>query len=275
MFVFAVVLLGALLHATWNLIVKRGGDAMLSAVLVGASGAVIAAVALPFLPPPASPSWPFIALSSVLQTAYFFLLARSYQLADMSQVYPVMRGTAPLLVTMANLALPHGDPLTLGAFAGIALICSGVLGVAFGQTQDARGLRFAFLNAFVIAGYTIVDGMGVRRADSPLGYTLWPFLISGVALALWALATRGKALLVYARTHLALATVGGLGSITSYGLALWAMTRAPIPVIAALRETSIVFGTFLAWAVLRERVGRRRMVAVSLIVAGAAMLKLA
>lgn len=272
--VFGVVLFAALLHASWNTIVKGAPDKLLTTILVAASAAAISALTLPFLAQPARESWPFLAASAVLQVGYYLLVARAYRGADMSQAYPLMRGTAPLLVALVS-RFWLGEFLSPAAWAGVALICGGVLSLALaGRGTNVQGVRAALLNAVVIASYTLVDGAGVRASGAPVAYTLWLNLLSGVPLLAWVLAARWRTFLPYARTHLGLGVVGGFGTLTSYGLALWAMTHAPVAVIAALRETSILFATVIAVVVLKEKLSPARIAAVCLIAAGAVVLRL-
>ncbi len=271
---FGVVLFAAALHATWNAIVKGSSDKLLTATLVTGSAALLAIVALPFLEPPASASWPFIGASTVFQICYFRLLALNYQRSEMSLAYPIMRGTAPLIVTLIsvlilNVALP---PL---AWLGIVIICSGVLSLAMSNGRgNGRSVALALLNACVIAGYTLIDGEGVRRSGAPASYTLWIYLLTGPALVSWALLTRRRSFITYAQANWRSGMIGGIGTATSYGLALWAMTMAPIAVVSALRETSILFGILLSATILRERVDRRRIVAACIIASGAIALRL-
>lgn len=273
--VFSLVLLAALLHAVWNAIVKGGGDKWLSTVLIAGFGALAALPFLPFLPLPARASWPFIAVSAMCQWLYYLLLARAYRIADMSQIYPLMRGTAPILVTLAGLA-GMGEVLSDSAFLGVGVICLGILGMAAGlrRGEGAAGVPVALANALVIACYTLIDGMGVRRAGMAASYVFWHFLVSGLPLLAWAFAVRGRVLQDYARRYWRFGLVGGVGSLAAYGLVLWAMTQAPVAVVAALRETSILFGALISWLFLHELVGPRRMLAIGMIAAGAVVLRL-
>jgi drug/metabolite transporter (DMT)-like permease len=272
--VFGVILFSAALHAVWNAIVKGGSDTLLTTILVAASGAAIGLVTLPFLPPVAPAAWPYLAISAVLEIAYYALVAGAYRNADMSRAYPLMRGTPPLLVALVS-SLALGMHLPLTGWAGIALISAGLLSLTLGGTRgNPRGIQFAMINALVIASYTLVDGFGVRASGSPATYTMWIYVLTGLPLATWALLRR-RDLLTYARRNWPLGLAGGVGTVVSYGLVLWAMTTAPIPVVAALRETSILFGTLIAVLVLKERVTRTRLVAVLIIAAGAIVLKLA
>ncbi|HEX5182671.1 MAG TPA: EamA family transporter [Allosphingosinicella sp.] len=272
---FSIVLFSAMLHALWNAIVKSGRDTLLTTVSIAVTASLIAAAILPFLPPPARASWPFIAASTCVQIVYFVLIARIYRVADMSLVYPLMRGTAPLLVAILSFSI-LGERLALFAWIGIALVCAGVLGMAaMARRQSGKGLPPALLNAGLIAGYTLIDGQGVRLSGAPAAYAGWLFLLIGAALGLWAAAAKRRLFFAYAAAHWRLAFVGGAGTAASYGLALWAMTIAPIATVAALRETAILFGTAISGLVLKERIGPARVAAAFAIAAGAAALRLA
>ncbi len=275
--VLAVVLVAALLHAGWNAIVKAGKDALLSTVLVTAGSAVIAALALLFVAAPAPASWPYLAASTLAQLAYYALLAAAYRNADMSHAYPLMRGCAPLLVALASGPL-LGERLSAQQALAVACICAGILGLYLAgaaRQLPSRGSAFALLNAGVIAGYTLIDGVGVRKSGAPAAYTMWIFLLTGAALLAWTLATRRAALLDYARGEWRRGAIGGFATLASYGLALWAMTQAPVASVAALRETSILFAVAIAALVLREHIGLRRYLAIGMVACGAVLMRLA
>ncbi len=272
---FAIILLAAALHATWNAVVKGGADKLLSTALVTGWAALIAVAFLPFLPAPARASWPFIAASTVLQVGYFVLVAITYRVADMSQSYPLMRGSAPLLVAVFSVSFLD-QPLGPIAWLGIAVICAGIIGMAMGRRPgQGAGVALALCNGVVIAGYTLIDGAGVRRSGAPAAYTLWIFLSAGVPLAAWVALVRRRVFRSYVARHCALGLFGGFGTVASYGLALWAMTVAPVAVVAALRETSILFATAISGLVLRERVNPARLAGACIIAGGAVVLRLA
>ena len=273
--VFAIVLFAAALHAGWNAVVKGGSDTLLTAILIAGFAGLIALLALGFLPPMASASWPYIFSSAVLQIIYYGLVAGAYRLSDMSRTYPLMRGTPPLIVAIVS-TLALGVSLSLAAWVGVVLISLGLLSLLLttGGATDPHGVRLALINAGVIAAYTLVDGAGVRLSGAPATYVMWVFVANGVPLVLWALWQRPQVVDYFARNWL-LGLVGGIGTLASYGLALWAMTEAPVPVVAALRETSILFGTAIAAFVLKEKVTRARVAAVVVIALGAAALRLA
>ncbi|MCS2148697.1 DMT family transporter [Scandinavium manionii] len=272
--VFFVLLFAALLHASWNAIVKAGSDKLYSAISVSGSASLIAFVLLPFSPQPALASAPWLILSCGLQVVYTVLVAKTYQVSDMSQTYPLMRGTAPLLVAMVSLFLP-GEQLSSLAWMGIGVICLSILAMALnGRSGSRKGVTLALINASFIASYTLVDGTGVRLSGSALGYTLWTFLMNGFCLLGWAMISRRLEVSRYMRLHWKKGIFGGLGTMGSYGLALWAMTQAPLAVVAALRETSILFGAVIALVILKERVTWLRLTAACGIALGAILLRL-
>lgn len=272
--VFCILLFAALLHASWNAIVKAGNDKLYSAIGVTGSAALTALLLLPFAPAPSAASVPFMVASTVLQVIYTVLVAKTYQISDMSQTYPLMRGTAPLLVAIISV-LFLGDHLSTLAWGGIAVICTAILAMAFNsRSSSQRGVVLALMNAVVIAGYTLIDGTGVRLSETALGYTLWSFFLNGSSLLCWAMIARRREASRYLVQHWKKGVLGGMGTMGSYGLALWAMTQAPLAVVAALRESSILFGALIAWLLLKERVAGLRLVAAGGIAAGAILLRL-
>jgi drug/metabolite transporter (DMT)-like permease len=274
--ILVLVLFAAALHATWNALVKGADDKLLTTVMVVGAAGLLAAVALPFLRPPAAASWPFIAASAICETIYYILLANAYRFGDMSRIYPLMRGTAPLLVAAGGTFL-IGETLSPGAWLGIGLISFGIMGLARSSrvTGDTKGIAFALGNATVIASYTLIDGNGVRESGSILAYTMWTFVLPAIPLAAWALLMKRVAFgrLIAARAHIGLA--GGVGTVVAYGLALWAMTLAPVALVAALRETSVLFATAISVFILKEKVSCGRIAFVCIVAAGAVALRLA
>jgi drug/metabolite transporter (DMT)-like permease len=272
--VVAVVLLSAILHAGWNVVVRAGGDRRREASLLVAGGSVIAVVLLPFLPLPPAAAWPHLLVSSVLNGLYFVLIAEAYARGGVALAYPLMRGVAPMLTLIAAwLLLDEALPAT--AWLGVATICAGVglLARRRYEAGEATAVKFALANAAVIATYTLNDAVGVRISQAPLAYTLWLFPLSAVPTLLWlhrAMPLRWPSPYETARG------IGGAGaSIGAYSLVLWAMARAPVAPVAALRETGILFGVVLARLFLGERPGRRGWTGAATIAAGAAILRLA
>ena len=273
--VVVFVLFGAALHATWNAIIKAGTEKSLDAALVSAGGAVAALPFLGLLPLPLPAAWPFIGGSAILQFAYFQLVAAAYRAGDIGLVYPVMRGVAPLLI-VASSGYVLGETLSGGALAGVVTICAGILTLAFEARHGSRrAILLALANACVIASYTYVDGIGARRAGNPVSYTLWMALLPPVLLFAWAFSQRGIAVVSrHVRVNWWRGLIGGTGSIASYGIALWAMTKAPMAMVAALRESSILFALVISVVVLKERASPWRYIAGGLIAAGVLVLRL-
>jgi drug/metabolite transporter (DMT)-like permease len=275
--VFAALLFGALMSATWNAIIKSGSNKYLHAVLVANSAALIAVILLPFLRQPAPQAWLYLAASAALQVIYYKFLANAFHAGDMSHAYPIMRGTAPLLVSLVSGPV-IGEALSLGTWIGVSMICAGVVGLTWEGRQRTSAnravLKYGLSNAVIIASYTVMDGMGVRQSGSAAGYTMWNLLLAALILLIWTMLTRRREFLAYAEGRLRVALAGGLAAVTSYGIALWAMTQAPIAAVAALRETSMIFVLAIAVVIFKERAGVRRYGATALIAGGAVAIRL-
>jgi drug/metabolite transporter (DMT)-like permease len=272
--VLLLVLFSALMHASWNAIVKSGEHKLEETGLVAGAAAVMAACALPFVGLPAPASWPWVITSAAVHQIYFMLVAAAYRAGDMGHTYPLMRGTAPLIVALLSAEL-LGETLSAASWTGIGLICGGILLLAIHRHASHRATMIAVANAMVIAFYTIVDGHGVRLSGNSVAYVLWLNLLSGVPLFLLVWLRDRPKVWGMMRTNGLNAVIGGGCKLGAYGLALWAMTQAPVAAIAALRETSVLFGVAISTLILRERSGLRRLVTAALIAAGAAALKLA
>ena len=254
--VLAVVLLGALLHATWNMLVKARPDKHVAAAVLYTSSGLIAAAVLPFLPAPHAASWPYLAISTVLELLYGIVLATAYRVGDLSHAYPLMRGAAPLLVAAASSAL-LGERLSGAVWLGIALLSCALISLIFesrARRQSSSATGLALLNAVLIAAYTMVDGVGARLSGDAVAYGLWLFTLIGIPWFLWAAVAHRRNGWATIRSGIRIGVLCGAFSLASYVLALWAMTRAPIASVAAVRETSIVFGTILGAVVLHEHV---------------------
>jgi drug/metabolite transporter (DMT)-like permease len=272
-----MVLLGAALHATWNIIVKAGSDKQLDIILVTCGAASVVALAVPFFPLPGKASWPYLAASVAIHCAYFTLVGLAYRTGDLSYAYPLMRGSAPLLTAVVAV-MTIREPLSFGGWLGLALISAGILTLAGDSWRAGRfplaSTAYGLLNAVVIVSYTVVDGVGVRLCGNPYSYILWLFLLIPLPLLLWTLFCRPGAFQAHLLTRWKPGILGGLCTAASYGLALWAMTFAPIALVAGLRETSVIFGTVFACLVLKERFGFLRYVAAGAVTAGGISLKL-
>jgi drug/metabolite transporter (DMT)-like permease len=272
--IIAAVLLAALLHAGWNVVVRAGTDRRRETALLVTGATVLAALILPFLPLPPIAAWRYLLTSAGLQTVYFILIAEAYARGGIALAYPLMRGIAPMLTALAAWVLV-GEVLPLLAWIGIAAICTGVAALARprGLPGERTTVRLALANAVVIAAYTLNDALGARVSGAPLAYTLWLFPLSAVPTLLW---LHRRAL---PRPPSWQEAQRGLGAsacvIGAYALVLWAMTRAPVAPVAALRETAILFGVVLARFLLGERPGRWGWGGALTIATGAVLLRLA
>jgi len=275
------VMCGAVLHASWNALVKSAGDKTLDTALVHFLGSLVALPFMLWVGLPRPESWPFIAASLVIHIGYYIALAGAYEHGELGMTYPIMRGFAPLLVALASGAL-IGEVPSPAAWLGIVGITLGVALVGLAHPGEAlhhgKALAFAFANAGIIAVYTVVDGLGVRSSGDALRYVLILFVLDGWPYPLMVWWRRGSAgrreILRYARRRWPLAALGGAASIGSYAIALWAMTRAPVASVAALRETSVLFAALLGTWLLKEKFGLQRAVGTAVVVAGVMALRL-
>jgi drug/metabolite transporter (DMT)-like permease len=274
--VMLVVLFAATLHAGWNALVRASSYKFLDTVLIVLGAGVWTAFLLPIVPIPAVESWPYLAASVLIHVAYFTLVAFSYRSGELSFVYPLMRGAAPALTAVAG-ALLINDSLSPGGWAGVLLVSCGVLVLAGDAwrsgTFRAAPALFALANAGVIVVYTLVDGQGARLSGHALSYTGWMFLLTAPLLLVIAAAGQGREVLQRIQLGWRRGLLGGACTLASYGLALWAMTRAPIALVAALRETSVVFAAIIAATFLKEPITRLRYASIFTVCAGAVAMK--
>ena len=270
------VLGAALLHASWNAMIKGSSDKLLDTALVVGGGAVVAIPFLPFIAVPAPASWPYLAASVAIHIGYYFALVGTYRAGDLSHGYPLMRGVAPLLVAVLSVGVLGEMP---GAWmsVGIVLISAGVVGISFSSVRtllhNGRATAWALANAAIIASYTLVDGTGVRLAGGAESYALWMFFLDGFPFCAYAAWTRRGDFARYAGRFWGRGLVAGAFSLGAYGIALWAMTRAPIAAVAALRETSVIFAALLGTWLLREPFGSRRLAGAVAVAAGVIALR--
>lgn len=274
--IFAVVLLAALFHATWNAFIKVNGDRLVFMAVMMTAGGTAALGATPFLPLPSAASWPYIVLSVLLHQGYVAFLLLAYRYGELSHVYPLARGSAPLVVALLSITLV-GEDLTRAALLAVVMMGVGIISLSF--TRGTQGLRdpwtvfFALGTGLFIAGYTLVDGVGARLAGSAHGYAAWMFGLEWIPILSFALWTRGVAIFDRNGRVWGSALLMGLASLAAYWAVIWAMTVAPIALVAALRETSIIFAVLFGVLFLRERLNLIRLAAIFSTLAGMVLIK--
>jgi len=262
-----LVLISGLTHAVVNAILKSGKDKMSGRALIDGFSALLVLPFVFFVPLP-GPAWPWLAASWAVHLLYLYTLIKSFEQSDMSVAYPIARGLAPVLTAAAVVTLFHED-ITIPVALGIALIAVGVIFIGVSHTLRKSALFWAAMTGSCIAGYTVIDAHGVRLAPTAASYIVWTFVMLGGGLGSIFAVAQGKAFLVSAATQWKPGLAAGGFSIASYGLALWAFRLGATPRLAALRETSILFGTLIAVVYLKERLSRGRWAGVFAIAIGA------
>ncbi len=257
-------------HAVVNAILKSGGDKMSSRALIDGSSAVMV-LPLAFIVPLPHAAWGWLLASFAVHLVYLICVIKAFEGADMSAVYPVMRGTAPVLAALASVLL-LGDPISPAVALGIGLVSAGTALVVWWNSPDKRALLWALATGATIAAYTVIDAKGARAAPSAISYIVWVFLLLGFGIGAIFASWRGPRFIAAARSEWKPGLIAGAFSLVTYGLALWAYRLGDVPRLAALRETSILFGVLIAWLFLKERVGKPRLAGAALIAAGAAVL---
>lgn len=273
--VVSVVLVASFLHAGWNVLAKAMKDQVVAFGLIAATAMLWGAAVLVVVRSPAPASWPYLAVSAAIHVVYNVTLLNSYRFGDLNQVYPLARGLAPLLVA-GGAAVVAGETLAPWQVVGVAVVAGGLTSLVWargrGSLRDRRALVLAVATGVAIAAYSIVDGLGVRRSASPLGYAGALFLAEGLVIVLGVIALRGRLLLRDVDRTWVLGILGGLLSVIAYSLVLWAQTHAALATVSALRETSIVVAALLGTVFLREGSGRRRTIAALVVAAGVVLM---
>ncbi|KIT15006.1 EamA family transporter [Jannaschia aquimarina] len=274
--VFFAVLLAALLHAGWNAVVKGGSDKLASMAGMSIGHAVPGALAILVLPAPAPEAWPWIAFSVALHFGYQWFLLRSYELGDLSQVYPIARGSAPVIVTLVSVAF-LGAALTGQQLLAIGLIAIGILSIGAARAGRAapQAILAALITGLFIASYSLADGIGARLSDSPVAFFGWVAFLGAFPFALYTRLKRPGLLLQLPKAAPAAFFGGGWASFTAYAIVVWAFTQAPLALVTALRESSIIFAVLIGALVLRERVDLARAASVFLTLCGVVLMRLA
>jgi drug/metabolite transporter (DMT)-like permease len=269
------VLAAAVTHAVWNAIAHGIKDQTLAFALIGVGGAAVSVPLVIVAALPRSASWPYLLASVGIHVFYNLLLMQCYRLGEFSQVYPLARGVSPLVVTVLAAAFVHEHlaPVQIG---GVAVVSAGLAFLVFGGRRPGRGAFLAAVGTgLTIAAYTTVDGVGVRASASPVGYIGWLILLQSLCVPLFAVVRRRDVLLKQPRRILLSGLLAGALSVLAYGLVLWAQTKGALAPIAALRETSVIFGAIIGTLVFHEPFGRSRIIATVLVVAGIVLLNVA
>lgn len=277
-FVFFAVLAAAAMHAGWNAVIKIRLDRFASISLMTLATAVVSLPVLPFVAFPSAETWSWIGASLVFHTGYKYFLTRAYDSGDLAQAYPLARGSAPLLTTIGAIVLFREMPEAV-AVGGIVLLSAGTFLMSLrGGSIDglrSRAVFYALVTSLFITGYTLTDGMGARSADTALSYAAWLYIGDGIWSSIFCILLRGPGIVRVVLPEWKSALGAGFLSAAAYAIAMWAMTKAPIAVVAALRETSILFAMMLSVMMIGETLTRWRVAAALLIVGGVAALRLA
>ena len=266
-----LILSAAVMHAVWNAFVKMDGDRLMTMAVVISTTGLLAPLLLLIGPPPALESWPYIVLSVLLNNAYFLFLIEAYRFGDLSQVYPIARGSAPLLVAVGA-ALFANEQLSVVELAGVLIISAGTISLIWGSGlrvgAEKRSITFALLTGLMIASYTIIDGIGVRLSGNPASYIGWLFILSPLPIASIAIIRRRGNALVYIRNNWKLAVLAGGLNLGSYGLSIWALSLAAMAHVSAMRETSVIIAALIGTQLLGESFGKRRIFAAMVVATG-------
>ena len=270
-FVLTCVMCAAILHASWNAVLRGGSDRLWSITLMMVAVTCVTASAAVFVPLPNAASWPYVIASAIIHTGYNLSLVRTYRVGDLGQSYPISRGSSPVLVALGAMIFAH-EAISIVSTLGIVLVSAGIISLAF----QGKGLRADFLPAALITGvligaYTVVDGIGVRLAGSSVAYTNSMFLLWSITMPPIFYGMRGRPP-AYTKMQTGMALTGGLVSLLAYGIVIWAMQHDAMGVVSALRETSVVYAAIIGRVFLKETLTKRRLASCAAIAAGAACL---
>ncbi|MBO3758212.1 EamA family transporter [Ciceribacter sp. L1K23] len=269
-----LALIAAILHASWNAFLRTGADRLWSVTVMSLAGSVIALPFILYFPLPGASAWPFILASSVLQVAYSHFLVAAYRHGELGQVYPIVRGTVPLLVSVGGFVL-FGEVLGLWQSAGVLLVAAGIMSLSFGKGRAVTSsLAFAFATALIIACYSTVDSRGVGEVNNPVAYAMWVLFLFGVMLALSYLVARRRLRIDLSSPLTWKAVAGGVVAMAAYGLVVAAYSFAPAGLVTAVRETSVVFAVLIGTLFLGERLTPRRLFSCIVVAAGAILVSL-
>jgi len=266
--IILLILFAALLHASWNALLRGGVDRLWSMTVMCVAVAVASTIIAIFVTPPAKASWIYAVLSAMLHVGYNLFLVRSYKAGDLGQTYPISRGSSPILITLAA-AIFAGESVRVSALLGIALVSGGIISLAFkGRKLAVPSLPYALGTGCFIAAYSVADGIGVRLSGDPMAYTVWMSALWGVLMPPVYIFLRGPKSLFTLRPGFIIALIGGLVSLMAYGIIIYAMSRVPMGAVSALRETSVLFAAMIGYFFLGETLTVRKVVACTVIAIG-------
>jgi drug/metabolite transporter (DMT)-like permease len=275
--VFLAVLSAAVFHASWNALLKMRAEPRVATTLVAVASAVVAAPLAAYAGIPQAAAWPWLLASVTIHIGYFLGLSAAYRVGDLGQVYPIARGTAPLL-TAVIATYWLGEQLGPRGILGVIVLAGGILLLAVKggralQRFNGPAVAFALLTSLTTTSYTLVDGVGARLSGNAVAYTTWLFVLSGVAMAIYGRLRIGAQLVEECKIHWPISLGGGALSVAAYVIVVWAMTVAPIALVAALRETSVLFAAVLGTVLLREPLRMIRVAAAGLVLTGVLLVR--
>jgi uncharacterized membrane protein len=275
--VTGLVLLAALLHASWNAMTKSSADGLLSIWLMIVFSGVLGGIGALFVPLPHAAAWPYLIVSAGIHLAYMLFLVRAYRLGDLSRVYPIARGLAPVVVALLA-ALFVGEQPTVSQAVGLLFCCGAIVSLAFADTGiskvSGRAVAAAVATGLMIASYTVVDGIGVRVAGDPFSYVAWNLLLDGIPLTFVVFYRRWGQIEAFVRNNAGHSLAGGTMAAAAYAIVLWAMSQGAMASVSSLRETSVVFAALIGTRLLGEPLGTRRMLAAVGVACGLVLLQL-
>ncbi|MGK9055205.1 EamA family transporter [Neorhizobium petrolearium] len=270
--VIGLALFAAILHASWNAFLRSGADRFWTMTVMTLAMTVAAVPVALILPLPATESWPYLVGSAFFQLAYGLLLVAAYRQGELGQVYPIIRGSAPLLVTFAGLVFA-GEVLLPLAMLGVGCVVIGIMLLALGKGRASlSSMLYALATGVSIAGYSTVDAIGIRISGNTAAYITWVFVLPGILLAVAFVVIRGHLRIDSRSRETVKAVGGGFVSLVSYGAVLLAYSMAPAGPVSALRETSVVFAVLIGWLFLGETLSVKRIAACLVVAAGAILI---
>ncbi|WP_322004321.1 EamA family transporter [Paraburkholderia tropica] len=275
-FVVLLVLLSALMHASWNAFLHLSNDRVWLLGMFSVPYVIVSAIGVCVLPLPDAASWPYIAASAVLELAYCFTLVRAYRSGDFGQIYPIARGLSPLLISAGALVFAH-EELHAVAATGVVLVSLGIMSLAFrrGMRFSGESVPYALLTGLFIAVYSIVDGLGARAAGNALSYIMWVYLLWNVPQFLIVCKLRGGAAQMFtSKAAVARGMLAGVLALVAYCFVIEAFRFLPIAMVSALRELSSIFAVLIGWLFMKEQLTARRMIACALVTCGAVLIRL-